>query len=161
MDDSGVAVTHTTLGALIDQYSKGGGDNAHEGGEESSGGEGSASGRSVEQVVSLPATTVAKSLPVVLTDAQFNDAWLEEQPANLLTPQAWTVRLGLNAEGRSRFFQWSHNHVHESLVFVLKGTVVMASRMAQTLDVNELEVTNITDKEAAQSVVDYVKKHVH
>ncbi len=152
-----IAARQTTLGELLDRFS---GHEASDTGEESdteSGG-GSNSGRSVEQVIFLPADTVADTLPVVLTGVQFTDAWLEEQPANLITPQAYTVHLGLTPEGRSRFFQWSHDHENESLVFILNHSIMAGPRVSQTLDVNEWEVTNITDKQAAEALVKYVSR---
>jgi hypothetical protein len=149
----------STLGAELDAFASGG---SRAGGHEESDAAdagGSGSGRSVEQVITLDADTVAQSLPPVLVGSNFTDAWLEEQPENLLTGPGYTVHLGLTPEGRSRFFQWSHDHANESLVFVLNHAVVMAARMGQTLDVNEWGVTNLKDKPTAQLVVDYVNRH--
>lgn len=156
-DDLGQHNIKTTLGALIDRFGHTNSDSPEVTAEDNSSGEGSASGRSVEQVITLSALTMIRSLPVVLTEDQFNDAWLEEQPPNFLTPPAWTVHLGMTPEGRSRFYQWSHDHLHESLVFILKGLVMTSGRIGQTLDVNDWGVTNITDRASAQALVDYVK----
>ncbi len=94
----------------------------------------------------------------MLTDEQCTGAWIEELPGNLLTPTTYTVHLDLTPEGRSRFFQWSHEHVNENVVFVLNDQVVAAPRVTQTLNVSDFNISNLQDKKAAQSVVDYITR---
>jgi hypothetical protein len=148
----------STLNALIKQYSgetdRAEGDSQNDVPEVSSG-----SGHSVEHGIALPADTVADVCPVVLTGPLFNDAWLEEQPSNIFTGKAYTVHLGLTGEGRSRFFQWSHEHANEQMAFVLGHQVVMAGIVPQTLDVSTLDVRNVPDEMAAREVVEWINKH--
>ncbi len=147
----------TTLGNLLRRYE---GQGAQEGAEPSDVPEsGSGSGREKEINVTIPAETLVLACPVVLTDKQIAGAWLEEVQGNLLTPTSYTIHLDLSPEGRSRFFQWSHEHVNENIAFVLNGQVVAAPRVTQTLNVSDFSVNNVQDKKAAQSVVDYLSQH--
>ncbi len=116
---------------------------------------GSGSGRSVDHGLAIPATVLENTCPVVLTGAHFTHAWLDEKPASILEGKTYTVHLFLNEEGRSRFFQWSHDHLNESLVFVLHDKVCTAARIKQTLDVNDWEIGNMKDGEAAHALVDF------
>lgn len=153
-DREGGKPTTTTLAALIKKYS-GNGDPGTMASTEEEGNQ-SASGRSVEDVITLTPDVAAETLPVVLTGKMFTSAQLEEQPPTLLVGPSYTVSLHLTPEGRSRFFQWSHAHRGENLLFILKGAVVAAGYIRDVLDTNEWDLTNIRDKEAAQSLVDYV-----
>ncbi|HLK61395.1 MAG TPA: hypothetical protein VKU00_32900 [Chthonomonadaceae bacterium] len=145
----------TTLGALLDKYIAQGKFGADKGEHEQSEG-GSGSGRQVEHGTTIPADILAKACPVVLIGSNFTGAWLDEQPETVFSSKTYTIHLNLTPEGRSRFFQWSSKHDHESLVFVLKHRVATAGRIAQTMDVNDWSVGPIHDQEMAQAVVDYV-----
>jgi hypothetical protein len=145
------------LGDLITKYSGEGDSNSTRGENDMPEG-GSGSGREVEHGIVLPADTVARVCPVVLNGTMFSDAWLEEQPTNIFTGKAYTVHLGLTPEGRSRFFQWSHDHANEGLVFVLNHQVVLAGRVPETLDVSQLDITNVEDEQSARQVVDWITK---
>ena len=142
-----------TLGELLSKFAghSNGGGNENEVPEAGSG-----SGRSVEHGLVIPATVLENTCPVVLTGAHFTGGWLEEKPANLLEGKTYTVHLNLNDEGRSRFFQWSHDHLNESLVFVVNDKVCTAARIKQTLDVNDWEIGNMKDGDAAHALVDFV-----
>jgi hypothetical protein len=147
----------TTISELIRRFADDPGNTAVQADTDSSEG-GSGSGRQAEHGVSLTADTVAKVCPVVLTGSMFSDGWVEEQPGNVFTSKAFTVHLTLTSEGRSRFFQWSHNHANESMVFVLQHRIVLAGQVPQTLDVNELDIRNVEDEQAARQVVDWITK---
>jgi hypothetical protein len=154
---NGIETLNTTLGELLDRYSREG-KGAVETRENDTPEGGSGSGRDVEHGIAIPADTLIKTCPIVLTGAQFSEAWLEEHPPSVVGGRTYTVHLGLTPEGRSRFFQWSHDHVNESLVFVLKHEVQTAGRVKQTLDVSEWEIGPLRDGEAAKALVDYVNK---
>ena len=117
--------------------------------------------RAIEHGLAIPAQIMTEVAPVVLTATCFRGAYLEEQPATVLGGRSYKVHLELNSEGRSRFFQWSHAHANENILFILKGETLAAGRIVQTLDVNDYEVTNLKDGVAAQKLVDFVKSHSH
>ena len=143
-----------TLGALLKKYSEGSGKLPGEEHDKTS--EGSGSGREVEHGITIPGNVLADSCPIVLTSAQFNEAELLPQPETILSDKTFSVRLHLTAEGRSRFYQWSRNHVNESVVFALRGETVAAGRVPQTLDVNWWDITNVRDEAAAKAIVQFV-----
>ncbi len=148
-----------TMGSLIKEFSSGGGGNF---GDSSGGsGGGSGSGRSVEHLIYLGPKTVATVCPVVLTGAQFTGGFTEEEPTNLITGPAWTDYMDLTPEGRSRFFQWSHSHQGEDLIFVLKGQIVCKGNIGEVLDTSSWGIENIRDENAAKKLVDYVNQPVH
>ena len=141
----------TTLGALLDKYSRHGG-----GGQEAITKDapelGSGSGHDVEHGMTIPGNTLALSCPLVLQSKHFTDAWMEENPPNMLQGKTFKVHLDLTPEGRSRFYQWSHDHANESLAFVLDGQVVAAGRIRETLDVDTWEVGPLQDEAAARQL---------
>lgn len=155
-DDGKIPAERTTLGALIDKYKTAKADKPASDIDKMVGG--SASGREVEHGRTIPGDTLAKSCPIVLTGKQFEKAELEEQPGSVLVGKMFRLKLFLNKEGRSRFYQWSRNHLDENLVFVLKGQVLTAGKVKQVLDVNEWEISNIRDAEAAKALTDYVNR---
>ena len=118
---------------------------------------GSASGRETEHGIAIPGDVLAKSCPVVLTSKLFTDAQVIEQPESFLTDKTFSVRLWLNREGRSRFYQWSRSHVNESIAFALNGKVLAAGRITQPLDVNWWDVTNLRDEDAAKTLAGWVQ----
>ncbi len=150
----------TTLNALIKKYS-GGGPGAMNGGGEASGGSagGSASGRQVEHLVFLSPGMVASIFPVVLTGAQFTSASIDEEPPNLITGPEYSVSLNLTPQGRSRFFQWSHAHQDEDVVFVLNHQIVTKGHISEVLDTNSWSILNIQDKQAAEALTSWVNQH--
>ena len=147
------------LEALLNRYGKDGKmkEDSDEATKDGSGG--SASGRESEHGVAIPGDTLAKSLPVLLTSKLFTDAEAIAQPESFLTDKTYSVRLWLNREGRSRFYQWSRSHVNESVAFVLDGQVMAAGRVTQPLDVNWWDVTNIRDEQAATALAKWVHEH--
>ncbi len=120
---------------------------------------GSASGRDTDEGITIPGDILATTCPVVLTSKLFTDAQVIPQPESFLTDKTYSVRLWLNREGRSRFYQWSRSHVNESVAFVLNGEVMAAARVTQPLDVNWWDVTNIRDEQAANTLVKWVQEH--
>ena len=146
------------LEALIQDYGKDGKlkEEADEGAKD---GGGSASGREAEHGVAIPGDTLAKSLPVLLTSKMFTDAEVIPQPDSFLTDKTFSVRLWLDREGRSRFYQWSRSHINESIAFILDGQVMAAARVTQPLDVNWWDVTNIRDEDAANKLAKWVQEH--
>ncbi len=147
----------TTLGKLIQKYSSAKADKPEKDTDSTVGG--SASGHEVEHGRTIPGETLAKSCPVVLTGANFTGADLEEQPASVLVDKMYRLRLHLNGEGRSRFYQWSRDHVEENLVFILAGQVQTAGKVKQALDVSEWEISNIRDADAAKALASWVNAH--
>lgn len=150
-----------TMGSLIKEFSMQGGSSAF---SDSSGGVeggGSGSGRSVEHLIYLGPKTVASVCPVVLTGSQFTGGFTEEEPTNLITGPAWTDYMDLTPEGRSRFFQWSHAHQGEDLIFVLDGEIICKGNIGEVLDTTSWGIENIRDEGAARKLVDYVNKPVH
>ncbi|HLI50137.1 MAG TPA: hypothetical protein VKV18_15815, partial [Chthonomonas sp.] len=97
-DREGGKPTTTTLAALIKKYSGNGDSDLMTSTEEE--GNQSASGRSVEDVITLTPDVAAETLPVVLTGKMFTSAQLEEQPPTLLVGPSYTVSLHLTPEGR-------------------------------------------------------------
>lgn len=147
----------TTLGALLRRYSS---DAAERADRADTSGEGSASGREKENVTTVIPESLIAACPVVLTEGQISGASLEEVPGNALTPTTYTIHLELSPEGRSRFFQWSHSHLNENVVFVLNGQVVAAPRITQPLNVNDFAISNVQDVKGAQSLVEYFKRRL-
>ncbi len=148
----------TTLGALLNKYSPEGG--AGEGEAAADSGEGSGgSGREVEHGLTIPGENLMQACPVVLNSDHFTDAWVEERPGSVFQGKTFMVHLGLNAEGRSRFYQWSRDHANESLVFILNGKVATAGRIRQTLNVSEWEVGPLRDEAAARELEKFVNDH--
>lgn len=147
----------TTLGALIDKYTAAGPADAGE--QSDSSDEGGGGGRDVDHGLAIPGDTLEHSCPVVLTGDQFTGGWIDEHPANLLQGKTYTVHLNLTPEGRSRFFQWSHDHAGESICFILNGVVQTAGRVRETLDTNEYEIGPLQDGAAANKLVDFVNQH--
>ena len=151
----GSTVNRGTLGGLIAKYIKRGGGDRQDAAR--SDGEGSGTTHEVEHGTTLPADTLAKVCPVVLTGAQFNSVYVEESPASLVGGRTWIVHLGLTAEGRSRFYQWSHDHINENLIFVLNHEVMAAGRVTETLDVNEWGLGPLHDEVTVRKLEAYVK----
>lgn len=149
----GTGVRKGTLGALIAKYSQRGRD--QQGAETSEGGSGTT--HEVEHGMTIPADTLARVCPVVLTGAQFNGVYVEESPASLVGGRTWTLHLGLTPEGRSRFYQWSHDHINENLVFILNHEVMAAGRVADTLDVNEWGLGPLHDEATVRKLEAYVR----
>ena len=148
---------HETLGSLI-QFIKNKGFSFDKGEEKNT--EGSGGGeRAIEHGLAIPAQVMTEVAPVVLITSSFRGATLEEQPPHVLGGTTFKVHLQLTPEGKSRFFQWSHAHSNESLVFILNGETMAAGRIVQTMDVNEYEITNLKDGVAAKKMVDYVNSH--
>jgi hypothetical protein len=147
-------VNKGTLQALIDKYSQRGGGEKPDA-EVSEGGSGTS--QEVEHGMTLPAETLARVCPVALTGANFTTVNVQENPANLIGGRTWTVHLGLTPEGRSRFYQWSHDHVNENLVFVLNHEVVAAGRVTETLDVNDWGLGPLHDEEAIHKIEAYIR----
>ena len=127
---------------------------------DSADGGGSGSNREVEHGVVIPGDSLVRTCPLVLIGPLFVKAELEAQPESALSAKMYKLRLHLNSEGRSRFYQWSRDHNDESLVFILKGVVQTAGKIKQTLDVNYWEISNIRDEQAAKALNDYVNSHV-
>ncbi len=152
------SVTHVskTLGEMLQHYT-GSGARTESGGDAEGESE-SGSGHSVDHGLAIPADVLIATCPVVLTGPQFTHAELETQPASILQGETYSVHLYLDPEGRSRFYQWSHDHADEDLVFVLKNRVLNAGRIKQTMDVNDWTVGPIRDKEAAMALVNYVNQ---
>lgn len=151
----GASIAKGTLGEMIAKYSAGG--ELQGNGKEASDGGGSGTTHEVEHGMTIPADTLAKVCPIALTGLQFNSASLEEQPASLVGGRTWTLHLGLTPEGRSRFYQWSHDHVNENLVFVLNHEVLAAGRVPETLDVSDWALGPLHDEEAARKLEKYVR----
>ncbi|MCW3094917.1 MAG: hypothetical protein JWL77_535 [Chthonomonadaceae bacterium] len=152
----GHPVSKGTLGALISHYSQHGPDQQNA--EVSEGGSGTT--HEVEHGMTIPGDTLAKVCPVVLTGAEFNGAYVEESPASLVGGRTWTLHLGLTPEGRSRFYQWSHDHINENLVFILNHEVLAAGRVSETLDVNEWGVGPLHDEGAIRKLEAYVRSRI-
>ena len=150
------AEEHTTLGALLNKYEGQAGERKE---VSDTPDVGSGSGREQENVITIPAETLVETCPIVLTNKQCTGASLEKLEGNMLTPTTYTIHLNLSPEGRSRFFQWSHNHVNENVVFVLNGQVVAAPRIVQTLNVSDFTINNVQDVKAANALVDYMNHH--
>ncbi|HLV82135.1 MAG TPA: hypothetical protein VKT32_17735 [Chthonomonadaceae bacterium] len=157
----GAQQKETTLGALLQRF-HGGRDSQNDNGDQSDVQEGGGGGgHDIDHGLPISAVTLRDSCPVVLTGAQFSGASLDEQPETLLQGKTWTAHLYLTPEGRSRFYQWSHDHANEHLCFILGDQMVAAGRIRQTLDVNEWELGPLRDGDAAKALVDYVEKENH
>jgi len=155
----GTTVQKGTLKSLIAEYSKGG-DREKPGGDSAESGGGSGTTHEVEHGLTVPADTLAKVCPIALTGAEFNGVRVEESPATLVGGKTWILHLGLTSEGRSRFYQWSHDHLNENLVFILNHEVLAAGRVTDTLDVNEWGVGPLHDEEAVRKLEAYVRSKV-
>lgn len=157
----GTVEKQTTLGALMQRFSNGrdNADNSEQNDAPEGGGGGG--GHDVDHGLPISAVTLRDSCPIVLTGAQFSGASLDEHPETLLQGKTWTAHLYLTPEGRSRFYQWSHDHANEHLCFILGDQLVAAGRISQTLDVNEWELGPLRDGEAAKALVNYIEKNDH
>lgn len=122
-------------------------------------GGGSGASSTVEHGTVVAGNILVRACPILLTTKCFSSAELIPQPASALADEMYAVRLNLTPEGRSRFYRWSREHENESIVFVVKGKVTTAGRVTQTLDVNWWEISNIRDKESAQTLVDAVNQY--
>ncbi len=145
-----------TLESLIKKYS-GGAEGQTDTSEKSEGGSGTT--HEVEHGLMIPPDTAASVCPVVLTGREFNEVSVEEHAATLAGGKTWTLHLGLTPEGRSRYYQWSHDHVNENLVFVLNHELLAAGRVTETLDVNEVQIGPLHDEDAVKKLVAYVSHH--
>lgn len=125
-------------------------------GDETEAGGGTGATQSVEHGLVLPGVNVARSCPVVLTSQHFTDASIETHPKNLLQDETYTLHLGLTNEGRSRFYQWSRDHVNENLVFVLNGEVLMSGRVSQTLNVSDWTIGPVFNSDSAKKLADFI-----
>jgi len=146
-----------TLGTLLEYYSRQGLRPDQKETTVSEGGSGSE--HEVDHGLTIPGGNLIFACPVVLVGRHFTGGWVQEHPVSILGGKSYSVHLEMTPEGRSRFYQWSRYHAHESLVFVLKKQVVAAGRIAQTMDVSDWEITNIKDPEAANSLVEYVRQN--
>lgn len=151
----------TTLGALLQRFSNGRDSNSGSDQNDVPEGGGGGGGHDIDHGLPISAVTLRNSCPVVLTGAQFSEASLDEQPETLLQGKTWTAHLYLTPEGRSRFYQWSHDHANEHLCLILGDQLVAAGRIQQTLNVNELELGPLHDGEAATALVNYIEKENH
>ncbi len=156
----GAAAKQVPLGQLLAKYAHGQNGPDKEIMEDAGEG-GSAGEREVEHGLAVPGDTLIQVCPVILTGAQFTDAWVEEQDQPLMGIKTYMLHMGLTDEGRSRFFQWSHDHAHEHVIYVLNGQVETAGRIQMVLDVNELEVGPLRDREAAYALADYLNHRKH
>ena len=154
---AGTTVNKGTLGELIAKYSGTGPDRQK---SDTSDGQGSGTTREVEHGMTLPGETVARVCPIALTGSQFSSSDIVENPPSLVGGKTWTLHLGLTSEGRSRFYQWSHEHINENLVFVLNHEVVAAGRVPETLDVNEWQLGPLHDEVALRKLDSYVRKQL-
>ncbi len=162
-----ITITHQTktgmteekgeLGALIEKYRE---DALAEKSlnKDDTEGIGTGSTQEVEKGLILPGITVARSCPVVLNSQHFTDASLDEHPETMLQNATYTIHLGLTAEGRSRFYQWSRDHQGENVVFILNGDILMAGRVSQTLNVSDWTVGPVFDGESAKRLVAFVNR---
>ena len=150
----GTTVQKGTLGALIAAYSKGG-DKEKTGSDSTEGGSGTT--QDVEHGMTIPADTLAKVCPIALTGAEFNSVRVDESPISLVGGRTWILHLGLTSEGRSRFYQWSHDHINENLIFILNHEVMAAGRVTDTLDVNEWGVGPLHDETTVRKLEAYVR----
>lgn len=146
-----------TLGELLERFGSEGGPDRTTGEDADAGG--SLSGRQEDKGHTIPGENLINVCPVVLTTNQFSGASLEEHPASIYGGKWYTVHLNMTPEGRSRFFQWSHSHVNESLVFVLKNQVATAARVTQELDVDDWEIKPLQDEQAAKEITAFVNAH--
>jgi len=157
----GTVEMQTTLGALLQRFSSGHDRESNSEQSDAPEGGGGGGGHDVDHGLPISAVTLRDSCPVVLTGAQFSGASLDEHPETLLQGKTWTAHLYLTPEGRSRFYQWSHDHANENLCFILGDRLVAAGRIRQTLDVNEWELGPLRDGEAATALVNYIEKENH
>jgi hypothetical protein len=148
----GAGAKPVAFGELLQKFSEG---PEHKESEESDAG-GSGGAREVEHGLAIPAENLIQVCPVVLTGKQFTDAWVEDKEEPLMGRTTYTVHMGLTDEGRSRFYQWSRNHLNEHVVFVLKGQVVTAGRMTMVLYNNTWDIGPLRDKKAAYDLADYL-----
>ena len=145
------------LGELLAQY-RGSTPDPGPSSEADSGGD-AGGGHSVDHGLAIPPDVIARVCPVVLVTSDFTRAELDRQPANLLQGETFSVHLFLTDEGRSRFYQWSHDHEDQNLVFVLNHLVVAAGRIKQTMNVNDWAIGPIRDRTDAQTLVQFVNSH--
>ena len=150
------SVTHTTLGVQLKRFDSSN-QQSMSGQSESTGSGGSESGRSVEQLIYLSPDTAASVMPVVMTGRQFTSCWVEEEPPNLITGTEYTIWLNLTEEGRSRFFQWSHNHMGEDLLFILNHQYLTIGHISEILDTTNWGIQNCPDKGTADQLMNYIQ----
>jgi hypothetical protein len=116
----------------------------------------SGSEHSVEHGLTIPPEVLTAACPTVVVSRHFSGGHVEEHPAVVMGKATYSVWLDLTPEGRSRFYQWSRNHVNEHLLLILDRQVVANGRIALTMDVPNWEITNLKDGVAARKLVDFV-----
>jgi preprotein translocase subunit SecD len=149
-EELGVWVNKFREDAIEDKRLKGDDDDGESGG--------SGTSREVEHGLAIPGINVARSCPVVLTSQHFTSADMETHPKNMLQDETYTLHLNLTPEGRSRFYQWSRNHVNENLVFVLNGETLMSGRVSQAMNVSDWTIGPVFNKDSAQKLMDFINK---
>jgi len=153
-----IAPRTKSLRELVDFFaketaaSKNGGSDTPEGG-------GSGSSQHAEHGLVIPPEILVKACPIVLSTRHFSGGRVEEHPEVIMGGKTYSIWLDLTPEGRSRFYQWSRDHVRENLMLILNGAVVAHGRIAMTMDVSTWEITNLKDGPAAHKLVDYINSH--
>jgi hypothetical protein len=108
-----------------------------------------------------------KACPAVLVLSNFTDANVEERRENAPPPfdrTYWVVHLGMDDEGRSRFWQFSSEHEGERLAFILNGEIITCTKMENTpapylyMFQRSLDIQPIWVKADAQRLADFINR---
>jgi hypothetical protein len=103
----------------------------------------------------VPVSELLKELPVVLNGNDFTGAWVEQKLEPLFDRQYYVVHVDLSDEGRSRYWQFSHVHEKERLVFILHGQILTCPQMT-AMDSSSLSIEPIWVKADADSLSNYI-----
>jgi|GEM_PF-2198613 hypothetical protein len=106
----------------------------------------------------VPVSELMRTLPVVLTSAQFKSAWVTEHQEPLFDRKYYALHIVFSDEGRSRYWQFSSKHDKERLVFVLGGRILTCPRMVP-MDTSELTISPIPLKSDADELRNFINCH--
>lgn len=149
-----------TLGELIDLYDQETANRSQKEGSDTGEG-GGANEHSVEHGLVIPAETLGRTCPVVLVTRCFTGSNIIEHPADAFGAKSFTLELTLTPEGRSRFYQWSREHVNENLVFIANKKILAAARIKDIMDVSYWEITNLKDEQEVHELADAISRQKH
>lgn len=100
----------------------------------------------------VPIEEILANCPVVLTDAHFSGATMDDAYEPFRDVQYYKVHVRLTPEGRSRYWQFSRSHNEERLVFIVDGEILTCPRMSH-MDTASLTIEPIWIEEDAQRLV--------
>jgi hypothetical protein len=103
----------------------------------------------------VPMEVVLKTCPIILTNAQFTGATLDEGFDSFLNKPYYKVIISLTEEGSSRYYQFSQDHDQERLAFILGDEVMACPRMSH-MYVDSLTIDPLWIKADAERLINMI-----